>query len=145
MHTVALRGPERLPLVRPEPPSFPLAPTEARTAVRRFVAVLTEVLNGYRPPAHLRHWCRPLVATTVIAQARAAQHRIGETRPRRVTRDRHGRRPDPVAVIRMRLCEPRSGAVEATVLLATGVRTWALALRLEEDEQGWATTVARLL
>jgi hypothetical protein len=94
---------------------------------------------------HLRHWCRPLVATTVIAQARAAQHRIGETRPRRVTRDRHGRRPDPVAVIRMRLCEPRSGAVEATVLLATGVRTWALALRLEEDEQGWATTVARLL
>ncbi len=140
------------------------ASAAARLAVRRFVGVLVEVLNGYRPPAHLRPLCRPVEATEIIAQARAAMHRMAESRrassrppgngprptspaTRNVHRaaDRHGRRPDSAAVLRLRLCEPRPGSVEATVVLVTGARTWALALRLDGGPDAWAATVARIL
>jgi hypothetical protein len=50
-----------------------------------------------------------------------------------------------VAVIRLRLCEPRPGAVEAAVLLVTGERTWAMALRLEMHQQNWCATTLRLI
>ena len=144
------------------PPPVVAGPSaEARQAVRRFVAVLVEVLNGYRPPAHLRPLCRPVEAAEIITHTRAAIHRIAEARraltaasrtgprpthpaPHRAA-DRHGRRPDPAAVLRLRLCEPRPGSVEATVLLVTAARTWALALRLDGGPDTWAASVAPLL
>ncbi len=163
-------GPHRAPAPCPTGPASPppvvAGPSaQARQAVRRFVAVLVEVLNGYRPPAHLRPLCRPVEAAEIIAQARAAIHRMAEARraPSRPpgsgprpsapaatrtvhrTADRHGRRPDSAAVLRLRLCEPRPGSVEATVVLVTGARTWALALRLEGGPDAWAATVARIL
>ena len=55
------------------------------------------------------------------------------------------RRVAPVAVIRLRLCEPRPGAVEAAVAIVAGDRTWALALRLELHQQAWAATILRLI
>ncbi|GAA0796506.1 Rv3235 family protein [Spirilliplanes yamanashiensis] len=154
---VALLEPPRSPAGPPPIVAGPSA--EARQAVRRYVAVLVEVLNGYRPPAHLRPLCRPVEAAEIIAHTRAAMHRIAEAKralatagragprrpaPHRVA-DRHGRRPDPAAVLRLRLCEPRPGSVEATVLLVTAARTWALALRLDGGPHTWAASVARLL
>lgn len=157
------------------PPVVAGASTDARRAVHRFVGVLLEVLNGYRPPAHLRPLCRPVDAAEIIAHTRAAMHRIAEARrlggtatrsgpagrsapgpaglaatsrsAQRVAHraDRHGRRPDPAAVLRLRICEPRRGSVEATVLLVTAARTWALALRLDGGPDTWVTSVARLL
>ena len=50
-----------------------------------------------------------------------------------------------MAVIRLRLCEPRPGAVEAAVALVTGDRTWAMALRMELHHQAWSATTLRLI
>lgn len=125
------------------------ASAEARQAVRRFVAICVEVLNGYRPAAHLRRLSLPREAAGVVTEALTAARRVAELRrasgrsPRSASR--HGRRPDPVAVRRLRLCEPRPGAVEAVVLLVTAERTWALAVRLERHQQSWLTAVLRLV
>ncbi|WP_412742951.1 Rv3235 family protein [Krasilnikovia sp. MM14-A1004] len=120
---------------------------EARAAVHRFVSAFVEVLNGYRPAAHLRRLTLPAQAARVVAQAVTGVHRVAELRRAgsRRTTDRHGRGAAPAAVLRLRLCEPRPGAVEATVLLVTGGRTWALALRLELDDQTWLATTVQLV
>jgi hypothetical protein len=119
---------------------------DAKLAVHRFVRLCVEVLNGHRPPHHLRHVSLPAEAARVVAQAQSAARRI--TTERKATRSptRHPpRRPPPVAVIRLRLCEPRPGAVEAAVALVTGERTWALALRMELHQEAWSATTLRLI
>lgn len=122
---------------------------EARQAVRRFVGACVEVLNGYRPATHLRRLCVPADAAGIVAQALAANRRVAELRRARGwtarAASRHGRRPDPVVVQGLRLCEPRTGAVEAAVLLITGERTWAVAIRMERHQHAWAATVLRLV
>ena len=139
----------------PPPPVPPAAATvvtgasgDAKLAVRRFVGMCVEVLNGYRPAAHLRRLSLPGEAAGVVAQAVLGARRVAEVRralERRPT-DRRGRRgAAPVGVLRLRLCEPRPGAVEAAVLLVTGDRTWAMALRLELHQQSWAAVTLRLI
>jgi len=118
---------------------------DARLAVRRFVRMCVEVLNGYRPAAHLRRFSVPAEAAAVVAQGVAGARRVAELRRAAHPADRRARRPGPVCVIGERLCEPRSGAVEAAVLLVTGERTWAMAVRLELHQQTWAATVLRLI
>jgi hypothetical protein len=104
-----------------------------------------EVLNGYRPAAHLRRLTLPKEAADVVAQATAGTSRVAQMRRSPRTPSRRTRQPGPVAVIRLRLCEPRPGAVEAAVLLVTGERTWAMALRLEMHQQAWCATTLRLI
>jgi Family of unknown function (DUF6459) len=118
---------------------------DARLAVRRFVGVCVEVLNGYRPAAHLRRLAAPVEAPGVVAQGVAGARRVAELRQAARPADRRGRRPGPVGVLRVLLCEPRPGAVEAAVLLVTGERTWAMAFRLEFHQQKWAATALRLI
>jgi hypothetical protein len=118
---------------------------DARLAVRRFVGTCVEVLNGYRPAAHLRRLALPIEASAVVAQAVAGARRVAELRRAARPADRLTNRTGPVGVLRLRMCEPRSGAVEATVLLVTGERTWAMALRLELHHHAWAATVLRLI
>jgi Family of unknown function (DUF6459) len=119
---------------------------DAHQAVRRFVRMCVEVLNGYRPATHLRRLTLPREAPGVVAQGLAGARRVAELR-RAATRagGRRPRRLGPVGVLRLRLCEPRSGAVEASVLLLTGERTWAMALRLEVHERDWAATALKLI
>nr|WP_264653253.1 Rv3235 family protein [Actinoplanes cyaneus] len=118
---------------------------DARLAVKRFVQICVEVLNGHRPATHLRRLSMPAEAAEVVAQGLAGARRVADMRrPRRPGERRH-QRPGPVAVLRVRLCEPRPGAVEVAVALITGERTWAMALRLELHNQAWAATTLRLL
>lgn len=121
------------------------ASQEAKLAVNRFVRLCVEVLNGHRPPAHLRRLARPDEAAGVVAQGLAGARRVAEIRSRAHPARRPPRRPAPVAVVRLRLCEPRPGAVEAAVALVTGERTWAMALRMELHQQAWSATTLRLL
>jgi Family of unknown function (DUF6459) len=117
---------------------------EAKRAVHRFVRICVEVLNGHRPPAHLRPLALPTEAAAVLAQAQSGARRVADLR-RQATGRRPPRRPPPVAVVRLRLCEPRPGAVEAAVALVTGERTWAMALRLERHRESWSATALRLI
>ena len=118
--------------------------SDARLAVRRFISSCVEVINGYRPAAHLRRLAQPREAATVVAQGVTAAHRVAEARRRAGTPTRP-RRPAPVAVIKVSLCEPRPGAVEAAAVLMIADRTWAMALRLELHDDAWLATVMRLL
>jgi hypothetical protein len=134
------------PVQGPAGPASADAAGPAQLAVRRFVGMSVEVLNGYRPAAHLRRLALPREAAGVVAQGLSGARRVAELR-RAAGRSghRHARRPGPVAVLKLRLCEPRPGAVEACVLLVTGDRTWAMMLRLEVHQQAWAATVLRLI
>lgn len=158
-HQLALELPRPHPPVAPpggtegpEPAGLPQhspvagASSDARLAVRRFVRACVEVLNGYRPAAHLRRLARPMEASEVVAQGTAAAHRVRELRraAQHPGRHRPSRQP-PVAILHVRLCEPRPGAVEAAVALLTGERTWALALRLELHQDAWRATTLRLV
>jgi hypothetical protein len=135
------RGPEEPPAA-PSGAAIAGASTEAKLAVRRFVGVCVEVINGFRPAAHLRPLSRPGEAAGVVSQALAAAQRAAEIR--RATHTRRGQR-SPVAVLRLRLCEPCPGVVEAAVLLISGDRTWAVAVRMEQHQQSWSATALRLI
>jgi hypothetical protein len=119
---------------------------EARLAVRRFVSTCVEVLNGYRPATHLRKLSQPREASTVVAQGVVGAHRVTEARQARTAgRSPRPRRPTPAAVVRLQLCEPREGAVEAAAVLVIGDRTHAMALRLELHDDAWLATTMRLI
>jgi Family of unknown function (DUF6459) len=126
---------------RAAPRLHPGAPGDARLAVRRFVGACVEVLNGYRPAAHLRRLALPGEAARVVAQGVAGAHRVADLR-HAASRARRGA---PVAVLRLRVCEPRPGAAEASVVLVTGERSWAMALRLELHDGSWLATTLRLI
>lgn len=127
-------------------PDLAGASAEARNAVRRFLGICLEILNGYRPAGQLRPLAGPAEAAAVIDQVSAAVARVTELR-RAAGRPARTVRPEanPVRVRRLRVCEPRPGAAEATAVLLTAGRTWALAFRLERRDGTWAATVARLV
>lgn len=121
-------------------PRHPGASGDARLAVRRFVHLCVEVLNGFRPAGHLRGLSLPSQAAEVVAAGLAGSRWVAELRKAKKTR-----RPAPVAVLKVHLCEPRPGVVEVAVVLVTGERTWAMALRMELHEQAWVATTLRLI
>jgi uncharacterized protein DUF6459 len=145
MREVGVEGSTARPAVSSGCASGAGTPGDARLAVRRFVSVCVEVLNGYRPAAHLRRLSLPMEAPSVVAQGVAGARRVAELRQATRPADRRARRPGPVGVLRVLLCEPRAGVVEAAVLLITGERTWAMAFRLELHQQKWAATALRLI
>ncbi|SCF35299.1 hypothetical protein GA0074695_5958 [Micromonospora viridifaciens] len=59
----------------------------------------------------------------------------------------HRRAVRPVLQLRrLRVCEPRAGAVEAAAVLAgSGGASWAVALRLEHRRGTWLCTVLDVL
>ncbi|MEV4281631.1 Rv3235 family protein [Actinoplanes xinjiangensis] len=142
---LTLEWPADGPAVAPppilEPPVVAGASGDAKLAVRRFVRLCVEVLNGFRPAAHLRRLALPSQAADVVAQGLAGARRAADLRK---TRQPSARRP-PVGVIKVVLCEPRAGAIEAAVTLVTGDRTWAMAFRLELHQQSWAATTLLII
>lgn len=114
------------------------ATPEATRAAHRFVRTFLEIVNGYRPPGQLRPLCLPEAATGVAHELTRAARRLGPVR-RRATRA-------ALQLRRLRVCEPRTGAVEAAAVLAgAGGTSWAIALRLEHRRGTWLCTVLDVL
>lgn len=166
-----------VPGTRLAPPPSDRAPTAARPATRpatrsaaqpspaaaahlatsRFIGACVEVLNGYRPVAHLRAVTSPgeytVLADELMVRAtgirtrrlavRAALGVIGGSPapPAGGGPDAGGRgRPAAVVVRRLRVFEPREGVAEAAVVLGHGDRAWAMAVRLECRQGAWLCT-----
>lgn len=122
------------------------ASADAKLAVRRFLHLCVEVLNGYRPPAHLRRLALPMEAAEVVSQGLAGAQRIATLRKAgRTVGRRPPRRMPPVAIACLKLCQPTACAVEAAAALVTAERTWGLALRMELHNGVWAATTLRLI
>ena len=130
---------------------------ETRTAVARFMNTCLEVLNGYRPAGHLRTLASPSHAGTVVDAMTRATRRVA-----RVIGTPAGTGTAKLRIRRMRICQPRPGVAEISVVLGSfregtaaggtaaggapdGGRCWAAAFRLERRHGNWRCTVARLL
>jgi Family of unknown function (DUF6459) len=113
------------------------AGNEARHAARRFLAICLEVINGYRPLAHIRPLVSPADLEAVLAQVATGVERLARAR-------RAGKRA-PAQLRVVRVCEPRPGAVEAAAALGDAGRTWALAFRLERRQGRWVAIAVRVL
>ena len=122
--------------VKPRPTASP----EARHAAKRFTTACLEILNGYRPVAHLRSLARPMTAHTLVEQLLDAVARMpaAQKLPRR-------QRPELVKLRRIRISEPTPGVVEAAAAVGTESRTWAMAFRLEHHSDTWQGTVLQVL
>jgi len=114
---------------RPDPVQRPGASSKvtARAALQRYVGMCVEVLNGYRPAAHLRSTTDPQRFGDVTDQLVRRTVRV-RMPPGQAAR--HGRL---VRVRRLLSCEPLDGIVEATVVLEQGENSWAMAVRMERQ------------
>jgi hypothetical protein len=119
------------------------ASPEARRAARRFLDVCLEILNGYRPVAHIRT-ITGFDAAVIVEQMAACLSRADGLRrardPGRVRREQSF-----VHLRHLRVCEPRAGVAEGAAALALSERTWALAFRLERKRGMWLCTAVRLV
>ncbi|MFI2714388.1 Rv3235 family protein [Micromonospora sp. NPDC018662] len=114
------------------------ATPEAARAAHRFVRTFLEIVNGFRPPGQLRPLCLPEAAAQVSAELTRAARRVTPVR-------RRSARP-ALLLRRLRVCEPRAGAVEATAVFAgVGGTSWAIAVRLERRRGNWFCLVLDVL
>jgi hypothetical protein len=121
------------------PPALPAASAEARQAARRFLVICLEIFNGYRGVSHVRALTDRSVHYEVVRQLTTGLERLTTLRRRTVGRGQ------PVRIRRVRICEPRSGAVEAAVVLDIGGHVWAAAFRVERRHGSWVATALHLL
>jgi hypothetical protein len=133
------------PVPRPvaQPVVLPVVPAvgspEGRRAAHRFAALCLEVLNGFRPAAHLRPMSRPSDAGRLVERLVDAIGRL----PRH--HQRPGRPTDLVKLRLLRVSEPVPGVIEAAASLGTSGRTWAMAFRLERPRDRWLGTALEVI
>ena len=143
-------APPRPPVTGSRPtapcPAAPPSP-ESRIAAQRFVSACLEVLNGFRPVAHLRPLVAPLDLSSVTDQLtrRAVRVRMAPPRGPVVGRTGRGGARQQVALRRMRVCEPRPGIAEAAAVVAHGDASWAMAVRLERRRGHWLCTLLQVV
>lgn len=118
------------PLLSP-PATAPASP-DTRAAVQRFLVICVEVLNGFRPAHHLRALSDPLAAVTVIEAMTEATRQVRRSASR-------------VRVRKVRLCEPRPGAVEIAAVLAVDASSPpVLSARTSSSATDGATLLPRM-
>ena len=127
---VVRRSPGLTPARRSSSPERP----EPGAWVARLVQAVVEVLAGDRPLLQLMRW---LDISVYEHLAEHVTNRAG--RP-------PGVRPGPVRAVRsVHLCEPRAGVVEAAVVVGSGARVRAVAVRLEGARGRWRCTRLTIL
>jgi hypothetical protein len=125
-------------------PAVSDASEETKRAARRFLDVCLEILNGYRPIAHIRnlagHNAAAVVEQLTACLDRADGLRRAHDPGRALPRDHRF-----VILRHLRVCEPRAGVAEGAAALALFGRTWALAFRLERKRGRWHCATVRLV
>ncbi|HLV58296.1 MAG TPA: Rv3235 family protein [Natronosporangium sp.] len=135
---------------RPTPPSppprrQPVVPLATRREAARFLNACLEIWNGYRPATHIRALCEPVDALAIEREMAEAVRRLSTVTSRLRCR---------VVVRRVRVCQPRTGAMEISAVIGTAgrgsepsprERAWAAAFRLEQRHGRWHCRLARLL
>lgn len=130
------------------PPTFaptgmtttPTATSPAKAAATRFLRTCLEILNGYRPVAHFRALASPPEAAALVQAMAHALRRLEQARRQSTLPSDRRLRPGLV-----RMCEPRPGIAEISLVVGNGAQAWALAFRLERHHGRWLCTVAQLL
>lgn len=125
---------------------------ETKAAAGRFAQLCLEIFNGYRAAGHIRPLVRPAEASTIIEELADGVQRIRRRLARAANFTPGGRaggrsRRDsvPLRLLRIWICEPRTGVAEVAVVLDGGGRSWALAFRIEHSGGRWLCTAVRLL
>jgi hypothetical protein len=133
--TPAERGAGRRPGAGGGPPTT----VDPHAAASRFVGVCVEILNGFRPVAHLRSLTTPFDYASVTRQLtrRAMRIRMPARRPRGAE--------DQVGLLCLRVCELRDGVAEAAAVLHVGGASWAVALRFEQRRGAWLCTLLQVV
>lgn len=132
----------------PTPTASPAAPTAAaersplsgpdlpdpRWWASRLAQALVEVLAGDRPVAQLLRWTDEDVFSQLRRRARLAK-----------PSDRTGHGPNHRALVRsVHIGEPCTGVVEACAVVRSGIRSRALAFRLEDYDGRWRCTALEI-
>jgi hypothetical protein len=125
---LAFPGPAQVPSSRPRrttpSPDDPALPPP-HAAAQRFVGMCVEILNGYRPAAHLRRVTHPKHCAAVTDQLIRRTVRV------RMPPSHAARQGHLVRVRRMLVNEPLPGVAELVAVLEQGPAVWAMAVRLE--------------
>ncbi|WP_460493961.1 Rv3235 family protein [Dactylosporangium cerinum] len=117
-------GPVLPPQTRDPTPDGPAQPPP-HAAAQRFVGMCVEILNGYRPAAHLRRVTHPKHCSAVTDQLIRRTVRV------RMPPSHAARQGHLVRVRRMLVNEPLPGVAELVAVLEQGPAVWAMAVRLE--------------
>jgi hypothetical protein len=102
---------------------------EPKQWATQFVQAAVEVAAGLRPANQLIRWTSDEVHGMLARRARLGRQAVLRGRP-----------PQRSVVRSTRVCIPRDGVAEATVIVAEGSRTRAVALRLEGLDGRWRVT-----
>jgi Family of unknown function (DUF6459) len=126
----------------PEPSAhLALAPTpdqaadEVRAWAHRFAQAVVEVAGGDRPVTQLLRWTTPRVyqdlsrRVQIMAQTRSAPERLRTIRPQ---------------VLSVHVFQPKPSSVEVSVHVRYGLRSRALAARMERRRGAWTCTDLQL-
>ena len=114
----------------PAPPSELLERGLCRRA-QRLVQAVVEIVEGNRSPAQLLRWTSPRVYEQV---ERRARWRSRQQRSSVIARSARAR------VVSVRVSQPTEGVAEVAAHVRHGVRSHAVAVRLERREQRWICT-----
>jgi hypothetical protein len=134
---------DSLPAPSAEPPASHLAlaptPTDAaddvRVWARRFAQAVVEVTGGDRPVTQLLRWTTPRVyqdlgrRVQIMAQTRSAPERRRTIRPQ---------------VLSVHVFQPKPTSLEVSVHVRYGLRSRALAARMERRRGAWTCTDLQL-
>lgn len=114
----------------PQPTSTRDLP-EPHAWVSQMAQALVEVMAGNRPLQQVSRWTSPEVYASVSRRAALSTRR--DVRRRR-----------SALVLRVRVCEPVDGVIEACAVVVEGDRVRALAMRLSGIDRRWVVTVLQM-
>lgn len=117
----AVASPRREPAPAPDPlADLTRVHDAARPAAVRLFGAVAEILDGRRPPAHLRGLCDDALYASTVS-------RLAPSRPS----------PSRSRVRGVRVCAVSAVAAEISAVLHRGAEARGVAARLERTDRGW--------